>query len=148
MHPLYLHCRRHTDERVARLRAAIASVRQAREADTKSSAGDKFETGRERLQAEEDKLTAQLEEVLRGRRVLAILENPPAGEPGRARLGSLVETDRGNFYLSVAAGRADWDGSSWFCVSPGSPVGRALNGCRAGDRLRQGEREIIVRSVS
>ncbi len=144
---LLTHCRQYTSQRIDRLRTALADIQQSREADTKSSAGDKFETGRERLQAEEDKLSAQLGRVLRDREVLSLLERPLASTDGTARLGSPVRTDGGNFYLSIAAGKTEIDGETWFCVSMDSPAGRVLGGSMPGDVAILNGRELRILSA-
>lgn len=48
------------DERIAGLEQSLLATKESRDSDTKSSAGDKYETGREMAQQEIDKQQAQL----------------------------------------------------------------------------------------
>ena len=60
---LYLFCQAYISNRKARIEARIAAVSEALEAESKSSAGDKHETGRAMLQLEREKLGHQLAEA-------------------------------------------------------------------------------------
>ena len=48
------------EEQLASLRKAISSIEESKLNETKSSAGDKFETGRAMMQMEQDKTESQL----------------------------------------------------------------------------------------
>ena len=126
-------CQHYVDERVANARQAIASARDAATDDTKSSAGDKFETTREMMQQEIARHQQLLTDAERMRQVLATLDIRPRSDT--AKLGSLVETDRGTFFLAISAGRLEVDNHPYWVVSTASPIGSRLVGLRVGDRF-------------
>lgn len=128
---LLAHCRDATAQRLAGITDALAKIEEARNGETKSSAGDKFETGRAMMQMEEAKLRGQLEEVLKVRRVLDQIE--PAQTSARIAAGSLVATNRGNYFLAVGLGKVKLEGRVFFCTSLNSPIGRQLHGKVSGD---------------
>ena len=57
-------CTTNLKEQEEQLRQNLQSIKDSRNNETKSSAGDKFETGRAMMQAEEDKLSGQLNRLL------------------------------------------------------------------------------------
>ncbi|MBD8082170.1 hypothetical protein [Chryseobacterium caseinilyticum] len=111
-------------EKILTFENLIAETR-ASSNDTKSSMGDKYETGREMLQQEINNLQVQLNEVLKQRDFLKSLSAKPSA---KAEKGALVKTDRGLFYISVSLSNIDLDGNKIFCISPDSPLAKVLEG--------------------
>jgi hypothetical protein len=62
---LYQYCVEFIDKRIAGAREAIQIAQDSANEETKSSAGDKYETGRAMAQLEIEKNTTQLEEALK-----------------------------------------------------------------------------------
>ncbi|WP_372645718.1 hypothetical protein, partial [Ancylomarina sp.] len=62
------------DRKIEVIRGAIASAKDARNNDTKSSAGDKFETGREMMQIEIEKNEVLLNQTAKNRKELARID--------------------------------------------------------------------------
>ena len=111
-------------EKILTFENLIAETR-ASSNDTKSSMGDKYETGREMLQQEINNLQVQLNEVLKQRDFLKSLSAKPSV---KAEKGALVKTDKGFFYISVSLSNIDFDGNKIFCISPDSPLAKVLEG--------------------
>lgn len=119
-------------ERLIALESDLLHLRQAREGETKSSAGDKYETGRAMMQQEMDKLESQKSEALAQLQAIRTLK----GQSGPVVVpGSLVETSGGLFWLSVPLGKLEIPEGVCWCVTPQSPLGLALKGKQSGDRL-------------
>ena len=66
-HLLHQQCIAYVQKRLQEAEHAFRDAEQAANDDTKSSAGDKYETGREMMQQEKNRITAQLKKQLRGR---------------------------------------------------------------------------------
>lgn len=111
-------------EKILTFENLIAETR-ASSNDTKSSMGDKYETGREMLQQEINNLQIQLNEVLKQRDFLKNLSAKPSL---KVEKGALVKTEKGLFYISVSMSNIDVDGNKIFCISPDSPLAKALEG--------------------
>jgi transcription elongation GreA/GreB family factor len=132
-------------ERVAVARAEIASTRGAFTSDTKSSAGDKHETGRAMVQQELDKLEEQHAKLIA---LQQELERVPVERVfDRVAFGSLVLTDQGTYFVSIGLGRIELDGGSCFAISLASPIGQALKDKRAGDAIILNGRSIAIHAV-
>lgn len=111
-------------EKILTFENLIAETR-ASSNDTKSSMGDKYETGREMLQQEINNLQIQLNEVLKQRDFIKNLSAKPSL---KVEKGALVKTEKGLFYISISMSNIDVDGNKIFCISPDSPLAKALEG--------------------
>jgi hypothetical protein len=126
---LHALCKAYVQNRMDAAEHAFKDAEQAQNDDTKSSAGDKYETGRAMMQQEKDRNTIQLNEANK----LMVALNTIGTKPSAiAETGSLVITDNGQFYLSISAGKLTVDGVEYFAVSPSSPVGLKMKGLKAG----------------
>jgi len=125
---------------------AFKAAEQASNDDTKSSAGDKYETGRAMMQQEKDRNTTQLNEA--NKLMVALNHISTKGNSATAETGSLVITDNGKFYIAISAGILIVNGESYFAVSPASPIGIKLKGLKAGGGFElNGKRYNVVELV-
>ncbi len=116
-------------------------AKESRDSDTKSSAGDKFETGREMMQKEMDKLSALVDNTLNSLSKLDRLANlPPAAVITE---GSLVETDQETYFISIGYGKLD----TVYAISIESPLGIELKGKKVGDHVEMRGRIITIKSI-
>lgn len=127
-------CISYVQERMNAAQQAISEAQQASNDDTKSSAGDKYETGREMAQQETNRNLTQLNEA--NKLMVALNQISTAGQLAVADTGSVIITNNGKFYLSISAGALSLNGETYFAISPGSPIGQKMRGCKAGDEFR------------
>ena len=92
------------------LQVAIIS----RNSDTKSSAGDKFETSREMAQIEITKIEA---EILKTQQFIQHLTT---------NMAQLVITDKSIFCITIAFGKLIVNGTEVFCISNSAPITKQL----------------------
>lgn len=121
------------DEKVLRAKADLAEAIESRNSATKSSAGDKHETGRAMMQIETENCERQLAKALGQRAELAQIDF--SGKGVTAERGSMVCTDRGLFLICTGAGKIEVDGKTCYAVSAAAPLGAALLGAKAGDKV-------------
>lgn len=119
------------NERMQLIRDEMVSLQASAEEETKSSAGDKYETAREMIQAEKEKVASRSEEAAKFLSILKALR--PAELYEEVRVGSLIETDSGWMYLAVGLGAVKVDSTKVFVISPISPIGQALLNKKKGD---------------
>lgn len=118
-------------EKILTLENLIAETR-ASSNDTKSSMGDKYETGREMLQQEINNLQVQLNEVLKQENLLSTISYK---ESSKSEKGALVQTDKGFFYITVSLGNVNYEQVKIFCISPDSPLAKALQDKTEGEQI-------------
>lgn len=138
-------CLRMLEEKQEMLQQSIEQARAAQQGDTKSSAGDKFETTREMMSQEIDKLSRQLAELLQQKKLLSSLN--PERSHDIVQAGSIIDTSTGAFYLSVSAGSFEAEGKSWQLISAQSPVGKALLGKKKGEQVSWNKHEALITFV-
>ena len=126
-------CQTYIQKRIDTARQAMESAQEAANSESKSSAGDKYETGRAMAQNERDRnaqLLAEAKKVDGELKQLAIEKTYETVLPG-----SLAVTNQGLFFISIGAGRLTLDGVDYFAVSAASPIGTALAGRKANDTV-------------
>ena len=116
-------------------------AKESRDSDTKSSAGDKFETGREMMQREMDKLSALVDNTLNSIAKLDRLTDLPASAV--ISEGSLVVTDLETYYISIGYGKLD----AVYAISIESPLGIELKGKKVGERIEMHGQKITIKSI-
>ena len=144
---LHAACLAYVHTRLDAARAGMAAAQESSNSETKSSAGDKYETGRAMAQQERDRHAAQLHEaqLLLG----ALQKINPELASDTVRLGALASTSLGLFYVSISAGRlATSAGQDFMAVSPAAPLAVALHGRRAGEEVVFNGKAVRVLAVS
>ncbi len=125
---------------------AIDSLRDSRDSDTKSSAGDKHETSREMAQVEMENYQIQLNKTLGQKNELAQINADYIRD--EITVGSLVETNEGTYFISIGLGKIKMNGSEYFVISSASPIGQQLLQKKKGDQFSFLGREIKIVAVS
>jgi transcription elongation GreA/GreB family factor len=138
-------CSDHVNERMGTIQSALDSVYQSKLEETKSSAGDKFETGRAMMQAEEQKLKTQLHRAKQDLEVLAAVSKRSATD--QVGPGNLVTTSQGEYLISIGIGKVVIDGDKYYCVSAQSPIGVVLCGRGLGDMVEFNGREFEISGI-
>lgn len=138
-------CLEKIDQQVATITSVLDSIVTARNEETKSSAGDKYETSRAMLQIEEDKNKQQLARALVEHRKLLSIDS--AVTAGPIRLGSLVTSSQGIYYIAVGVGKLLLDGVQYYCISPQSPIGMVIIGKRVSDQANFNDQVITILQV-
>ena len=143
-HQILERCRCLLDEQLARIENAMRLAQEEANRETKSSAGDKYETGRSMMQLEKEKYAIQHQRIEQLRETLRFI---PTEKHEHAQFGSVVCTDIGWFYLSQGLGEIQIEEKTIRCISMKTPIGIVLEGCEEGDILRFREKEIEVLDV-
>ncbi len=142
---LFKHCLHYVEECIKTAQLAIEDARSSANDDTKSSAGDKFETGREMIQQEIDRNRKQLEEAKKMRLALEQIENHQVSEI--VHFGSLVITNFGKFYISISRGQIQVDGINYFAISAISPIGLKLMRQKIGYEFDFNGKPFVIESI-
>lgn len=109
----------------------IQAVQQSANQESKSSMGDKYETGRAMAQNEVFMLRSQLENLRQEMGKFEAIDFSALRKEGGA--GSLVRTGNGWFLLSAALGKIPVSDQAVMCISLDSPLGKVLSGKTAGE---------------
>jgi transcription elongation GreA/GreB family factor len=121
------------------IKNALSVAKESRDGDTKSSAGDKYETGRAMMQIEIDKFENQLQKT----RVLQKeLERINLDRTfNEAVMGSIVQTNTDFIFISIGLGRIVLNGQNYITISQASPLGQAIYNKKKGEKFSLNGRE-------
>ncbi|OJJ16682.1 3-oxoacyl-ACP synthase [marine bacterium AO1-C] len=142
---LFIHCEQYIHQKINNAKKAIEAAQQAANEETKSSAGDKYETGRAMMQLEKEKHATQLNEGLKLQKVLAQI-TPQSGHQV-VGLGSLVITSQASYYIAISAGKVTLDTKTYFMISLASPIGQALQNHQVGDQVVFRGQKITIKNI-
>ena len=130
-------------EKIQKLEQLIAETRASNN-DTKSSMGDKYETSREMLQQEINNLQIQMNEHLKSQQILKNINPNPHKI---VTLGSLVETEKGMFFIAISLGELSFNQEKIFVISAESPLAKAMNGKKVGETFIVNNLSQIIKNI-
>ena len=102
-------------KKIKSLELLINSTKASRDTANKSSAGDKHETSRAKIQTEIDNYSRQLDLVLKNLRAVEQLDI--SKKHNLATHGSLITTDNGIFFISIGIGKLKIKSTNYFIIS-------------------------------
>ncbi len=130
---LYALCEDFINERASRIEQTLANIQESLANETKSSAGDKHETGRAMVQLEREKAGHQLAQIQKLQQVLPKINIETISQVVRS--GSLVYTSQANYFIAISAGRLEVNKEVFFAIAPNTPIGQLLLGKQKGDSV-------------
>ena len=142
---IYNHYLQVINDNVKSLQNILADLKESGTNETKSTAGDKHETALAMLQIEQANVRSQLKEVLEQKSTLEKIN--PALSPASIVNGSLVKTNRGYLFMSVALGKAVVDGTTVIALSQQSPLGKLLMGLKEGGSTVINSNSYVIESI-
>ncbi len=133
------------DEKAESAQKAVEIARESRDSDTKSSVGDKYETGRAMAQIEMEKSMVQLSKIGNLKKELSRIDLEKGFE--KVEFGSLVVTDKGSYFISIGLGKVGVEGNDYFVISLASPIGKLLHGKCVGECVKFQGREFVIKDI-
>ncbi len=142
---LYQLCESFIEKRFKTIQKTIEELHASLLSETKSSAGDKHETGRAMLQLEREKAGQQLAEI---QKQSQLLDRINISKPSKIiRPGSLVYTTNVNYFITVSAGELKQGEQSFYAISLHTPIAKLLLGKTIGDQIAFRDQEFIIKRV-
>jgi hypothetical protein len=144
-HLLIAHCLHLLDATIAEVKHQMQELVTHAANDSKSSAGDKHETGRAMMQQAQEQLGKQLQEAEMKRASLARIQTLTTTET--IGEGSLVITNENVLLLAAPLGKIHFEEKDVFVISMQSPLAQALKGKKNGDTIIFQQKHINILSV-
>lgn len=141
---LYTHCHQLLIERVEQAKKAMDDAQNDANSETKNSAGDKHETGRAMAQLDKEMYTKRHALALQTRYQFEAID---IAKHDTVRLGSLVTTNRGIFFIAVGLGNVLFAQTQYQVISPQAPIGMILLGLEEGDTVFFRGKEIEIEYI-
>lgn len=143
---LISHCTQFIEDQLAHVHEAISLAKNAAKEESKSSAGDKHETGKSHLQLTQENNSKHLANLQQQKRVIKLLESCQASET--VKLGSIVSTNKGVYYLAIGIGQVRVNQTLVYVVSPASPVGKAMMNRKIGEVVKFNALNIEIKEIA
>lgn len=138
-------CKIFVKDKLNLIETVINANRKALDQESKSSAGDKHETGRAMLHLEMEKASQQFKAAQQMKETLDRIEIQHIS--GKVKLGSMVITDQGTYFIAISTGQIAIDDKQYYAISPASPIGQLLMGKEQGEAINFGSRTIQIESI-
>lgn len=142
---LYTQCQAFVDNRLKAIQKTIDEIKESLTSETKSSAGDKHETGRAMLQLEREKAGQQLAEIQKLNQLLSKINVSKTNST--IGLGSLIFTTQANYFIAISAGELKINDEYFYAISTNTPIGKLFLGKQKGDQIKFRDQEFEVVEV-
>lgn len=113
--------------------------------DTKSSAGDKYETTRAMMQIEIDSNKKRLIENNVLENILLSIETDITYQ--KIALGSVFITSQGKFFLSIGLGQVKLEQDTFFVISPDAPIGKEFLNKKIQEKVFFNQKEYQILEI-
>jgi hypothetical protein len=143
---IYTACLQALETKVAVLQNTFRELGEGAENDSKSSAGDKYETARSMIQIEQEKISRQLDDLLKQKAVLQKIDIQTKST--QIIKGSLVKSNKGYLFLSIPLGKLSVDDTDVIVLSSQSPLGIRLMGLTANTSVEINGTVYVVEGIS
>ncbi|MGV3610060.1 MAG: hypothetical protein ACO1N0_03860 [Fluviicola sp.] len=141
---LFQQLSRTISEKITTLQTDIADLQKGMAEDSKSSAGDKFETAREMAQQELGKLSTQLNEQ---QRLKSLIANQSADKSQQVELGAVVQTNKGLFLIGIPIGNSSFEGKDIIGIGLGAPLGQLLLHKKETDSISFNNQQFVIEAI-
>jgi len=142
---IYTHFLKMLNTNISILQKSLVDLKESSSNETKSTAGDKYETALAMLQIEQSNAREQLQVVLTQKNLLDKIN--PTLSSSIIMNGSLIRTNKGYFFISIAMRKALIDGMVVYALSPQSPLGKKLMGLKIYNKVIVNNIEYYIESI-
>ncbi|MEP3837479.1 MAG: 3-oxoacyl-ACP synthase [Algibacter sp.] len=142
---LYNACFQFIENRLLMVQNSIKEIQESLNSETKSSAGDKHETGRAMLQLEREKAGNQLAEIEKTKQLLSKVNSDTISKT--VGLGSVVYTTKANYFIAISAGELKVDNENFYAISANTPIGQLLIGRTLESEIVFREQKFVITKI-
>ena len=135
----------HLNQRIQNSLSAMQAAQESANGDSKSSAGDKYETTRAMGHLDREMHARMYQQALQERQSLERLDDTITYKKGA--LGAFMKTTMGDFFLSVSIGALEIEGNKLMIISPQSPIGTLLMHKGVGETFSFRGKEAFIEAV-
>lgn len=135
----------HLEQRIQNSLSAMQAAQESANGDSKSSAGDKYETTRAMGHLDREMHARMYQQALQERHTLERLDDTITYKKGA--LGAFMKTTMGDFFLAVSIGQSEIEGEKLMIISPQSPIGALLMHKGVGEIFSFRGKEAVIEAV-
>ena len=139
-------CKLLLQQKITDLTMALASVNEAANNETKSTAGDKHETAKAMMQLEQEKLSKQL--AILNLQLNDLQKIDVTKKHSVISNGSLVKTNNGMLFIGVGLGKIKVNETDVVAISFLSPLASLLIGKKNNDTVKLNEISFTISDIN
>ncbi len=143
---LYSGCVNYVESKIEQITNAVNDLQKASMLESKSSMGDKYETGRASIQLEMEKYAQQLNEFTNLKKILFQINAEKQYDS--VQPGCVVYTNNGNYFIAITAGEFEIEGVKYLTISLASPLGKELHQRKTGDTFSFRNKQFAINLVA
>jgi transcription elongation GreA/GreB family factor len=128
---IHQHCINLIEEKINTIQKEYRLYQDSAANETKSSAGDKHDTGKAMMQMEQEKLGIQFKELVNSKKILGSIN--PSTRYNKIQFGSFIKTETSWFYISISLGKISIDSHEIFILSSQTPLSKLMLNKSVGD---------------
>ena len=137
-------CKELVSQRIEHAEKAMKEAQEGSNSEEKSSAGDKYETGRAMGHLNSEMNAKQL---VKAQEELQLLKRIDIGTNPVARQGSLIETETTLFFIGVGLGPLDIQAQTIITLSAQAPLAKLLIGKEKGAHIVINNQTHIIQNI-
>ena len=142
---LHQHCVEIIQQRINAAVQAMQNAQEAANSEEKSSAGNKYETGRAMNHLEKDMHARQL--AANKNELAALLAVDNTTLHATVTTGSIVCCDNCNFFIAAGLGKILFKNKAVYLLSPNAPVAKSLLNKVTGNTFNFNNNAVIINEV-
>jgi len=142
---IFQKCLEYVDNRIKNARIAMNAAQDSANQESKSSAGDKYETGRAMAQIERDNNARLLDESNKLKQILDQIKIKESHI--NTSLGSLIFTNKGKFFLAISLGKVMVENEEFWVLSTSAPLGQLMINKKKGESFLFNKTEYKIMEV-
>lgn len=133
------------EEKISSAQQAIDAAIESRDNETKSSVGDKYETGRAMMQLEQQRNEVQLAKAMKLKADLNQISLKHLKT--KVEAGALVKSDNGIYFISIGLGKLSLENDTVYAISLQSPLGKLLLNKKEGEKISFNDKSILILQI-
>jgi sortase (surface protein transpeptidase) len=146
MKPIILtYVKTYLDQRMQTSLDAMNAAQESANGESKSSAGDKYETSRAMGHLDRDMHARMYQQTREERKLVERIDENINFKKGA--LGAFISSSMGDFFLSISIGQVKVDEKLIMIISPQSPIGALLMGKMVGDKFSFRGKEAVILAI-
>ncbi len=142
---IYYHLLKTINDKILSLENILVELKESISNETKSTAGDKYETARAMLHLEQENIFKQLQNANDQRRELELIDF--GKRSNIVSNGSLITTDKDSFFISIGFGKMVMDSKTIVALSSKSPLGSIFMEKQVGDSCTYLSQTYLILSI-
>lgn len=138
-------CQERIEQRMGAAKESIKNAQEAANNEEKSSAGDKYETGRAMGHLQKDMHARQLSQLVKEMSDLLSINTSLIYD--QAAAGAFIETEQLCFFIAAGLGKQNIGEKQVLFLSPNAPLAGLLLNKKPGDGFVFNGKEIVISGV-